>query len=122
MPFLAGLISTQPPDVCQRLVDRMVVTMLHEKFYVAGSHACPDLGVYAAWGAHEGSFTDGQPAFGRSEDVALLMSGECFAEPAVIARLRQAGRDVSAHNPSWIPHLYEERGDKIVGDLNGLFS
>jgi hypothetical protein len=41
MPFLAGLISPQPPDVCQRLVDRMATTMLHEKFYVTEATPAP---------------------------------------------------------------------------------
>jgi asparagine synthase (glutamine-hydrolysing) len=50
------------------------------------------------------------------------MSGECFADPAVIDRLRKAGHDVDSHNTSWLPHMYEERGDQFFGDLNGLFS
>src|ERR1041384_7543863 len=122
MPFIAGLISREAPEFCNQLVERMVTTMLHEKFYVTGTHAVPELGIYAGWGAHEGSFCDGQPGHGSSKDVTALLAGECFVEPAVIARLRQRGHDVDGHHLSWLPYLYEERGENVFADLNGLFS
>ena len=110
MPGIAGLISKQPPDRCRRLVEQMVASMQHEKFYVSGVHDAPDLGVYAGWVALEGSPAQFQPVASERGDVTLLFAGEFFSD-------RPLHKDVS-----WLLRDYEKHGDSFVANLNGLFS
>src|SRR4030095_15496964 len=105
MPGIAGLISSQPSDVCRRLVQQMLKAMHHEKHYVSGSHAVPELGVYAGWVAIEGSVSANQPVLSPRDDIALLSVGE-LSEPL---------------NARSLIGLYEQRGERFVADLNGLF-
>src|SRR4030095_7794128 len=106
MPGIAGLISSQPPDVCRRLLQQMLRIMHHEKYYVSGSHEVPERGVVAGWVAIEGSVAPSQPVLSLRDDVALLFAGE-FVDP---------------HNARSLLRLYERRGEHFVGDFNGLFS
>jgi asparagine synthase (glutamine-hydrolysing) len=106
MPGIAGLIGSQPPDVCRRLLQQMLRTMHHEKYYVSGSHEVPELGVFAGWVAIEGSVSSKQPVLSPRNDVAVLFAGEFF----------------DPHNAHSLIRLYERRGEHFVGDLNGLFS
>ena len=114
MPGIAGVISQRPPDECRRLVDEMIGCMQHEAFYTAGSYSAPDLGIFSGWVALKDSFADCQPILNAQGDVALLFSGECFADPDA--------RNFEPHSAAWLIHLYEERGDRFFADLNGVFS
>jgi asparagine synthase (glutamine-hydrolysing) len=122
MPGIAGLISRQRPDVCQRLVDEMIASMQHEKFYVSGTHSAPELGVFAGWVALEGSFADRQPLFNDEADIGLILSGECFSDTETRTRLKGRGHRFEGDTAGWLVHLYEARNEKFFEDLNGLFS
>jgi asparagine synthase (glutamine-hydrolysing) len=106
MPGIAGLISSQPPEVCRRLVRQMLGTMHHEKDYVSGSYEVAELGVFAGWVAIEGSGSASQPVLSPRDDIAFLFAGELLGP----------------HNAGSVIRLYEQRGEHFVGDLNGLFS
>src|ERR1700746_1185978 len=106
MPGIAGLISQMPRDDCQRMLRQMVDCMAHEDFYVSGTYSAPELGVFAGWTAHEGSFSDCQPVLSQPGDLALIFSGEWFGD---------------SKNADDFIRDYEKRGDHLVGDLNGLF-
>jgi asparagine synthase (glutamine-hydrolysing) len=94
----------------------MTKSLQHETFYVAGTHAAPELGVYAGWIAHDDSFACQLARAQTSlDDVKLLLSGECYADPDRIKAL-EPGR----HH--WLLALYEKLGDAFVQELNGLFS
>jgi asparagine synthase (glutamine-hydrolysing) len=121
MPGIVGLISPRPPDECRRLVERMLDSMRHENYYTSGSYSEPNLGVFAGWVALKGSFSDRQPILSEREDVALLLSGECFSDPDTRARLHQAGHRFGADDAGWLAHFYEERGSEFFADLNGVF-
>jgi asparagine synthase (glutamine-hydrolysing) len=115
MPGIVGIItSTKSPEECQRLVAGMTRSMLCEKFYVSGTQAFPDLGIYAGWVAHAGSQAAGQVFWNERRDVALLLSGECFPGAHVHQQTALAG--------GWLIRGYEERGEKFFESLNGLFS
>jgi asparagine synthase (glutamine-hydrolysing) len=96
--------------------------MLHAKFYASGTFSVPRLGFYGGWVAHEGSFADCQPMVGERGDVVLIFSGECFSDPESLAQLRRSGHDFKANSAEWLVHLYEERGESLFAELNGLFS
>ena len=60
--------------------------------------------------------------FNEDRNVAILFSGECFPDSAVVSELRQKGHQVGDEEGAWLPHLYEEKGSKFWESLNGLFS
>jgi asparagine synthase (glutamine-hydrolysing) len=77
--------------------------------------------VYAGWIAHKGSFAADQIFLNEQKDIAVIFSGECFADPQMQKDLRQKGHRIEKNN-DWLVHLYEEEGDRFFGKLNGLFS
>lgn len=122
MPGIVGIISERPSVECESLVKSMASSMEHQSFYDSGMYSAPELGIYGGWVAHENSFADGQPFFNERGDVALLFSGECFADAEMRTGLRQKGHDVRQAAATWLVHLYEEEGDRFFEKLNGLFS
>src|SRR5919108_1005968 len=122
MPGIAGLISRRPPDECQHIVEEMLCSMQHERFYTSGTYSAPALGVFAGWMTHKDSFADCQPVLGPRGDVALLFSGECFADPETPVGIRMAGHRVEAQRGGWLADLYEARADRFFAALNGVFS
>jgi len=95
--------------------------MEHEPFYASGTYFAPELGVYAGWTAHENSFAASQPLFNERRDIALIVSGECFANSGIRSGLRGKGHRLETAN-DWLVHLYEEEGEQFFEKLNGLFS
>ena len=120
MPGIVGIITQRPSDECQRLVKSMVISMEHEPFYDSGTHS--EMGIYAGWVAHGDSFAAGQVFFNEEKDIALLFSGECFADPETGAELKRKGHELGEAAGSWLVHFYEEQGDRFFEKLNGLFS
>ena len=94
MPGIAGIFSQRPAHECESLVKSMVGSMEHEQFYVSGSYAAPEMGVYAGWVAHENSFAAGQVFFNERKDIALLLSGECFPDLETRAELKRKGHEL----------------------------
>jgi asparagine synthase (glutamine-hydrolysing) len=122
MPGIAGIISQRPSGECKSFVKSMASSMEHESFYDSGMYSVPEMGIYAAWVAHENSFGTGQPFFNEQRDIALLFSGECFVDSETRTGLRQKGHELGQAAGSWLVHLYEEEGDRFFEKLNGLFS
>ena len=122
MPGIVGIVSERPSGECESLVRSMASSMVHESFYESGMYSVPEMGIYAGWVAHENSFGAGQPFLNERRDVALLFSGECFADAETRTGLRQKGHDLRQAAGSWLVHLYEEEGDRFFEKLNGLFS
>src|SRR5204862_3121491 len=55
-------------------------------------------------------------------DIALLFSGEFFADPEMRIDLTRKGHELEEAVSAWIAHRYEEQGDRFFEKLNGLFS
>jgi asparagine synthase (glutamine-hydrolysing) len=122
MPGIAGIISRKlPAAVCERIVKTMTAITRHESFYAHGFFSAPELGVFAGWTAHPDSFAAGQVFENEAKDIALVFVGECFVDAATKAELKQKGH-AFADNGEVLVHLYEERGENIFAELNGLFS
>jgi asparagine synthase (glutamine-hydrolysing) len=121
MPGIVGIISRQPSGECESLVRVMTASMRHESFYLCGTYAAPEMGIYGGWTAHENSFAADQVFFNEQRDVALIFSGECFVDQEIRSTLKKRGRDPEENN-NWLVHLYEEEGEQFVEKLNGLFS
>lgn len=123
MPGIAGIISRQKsPAECLELVASMTRSMVHERFYVSGTQAFAELGIYGGWVAHAGSQAADQVFWNEQRDVALLFAGECFIDPAARAELARKGHDLGTAAGGWLVHAYEEQGEKFFESLNGLFS
>ncbi len=122
MPGINGIISARSPVECRNLVTSMTSCMVHETSYVSGTHFVPQIGVYAGWIAHGDSLAAGQVFLNEHKNVALIFSGECFADNELLMGLKQKGHHLQNGNGDWLVHLYEEDGDRFFEKLNGLFS
>jgi asparagine synthase (glutamine-hydrolysing) len=122
MPGIIGIISQRSADECESLMSSMVATMEHERFYVSGTYSIPEMGVYAGWVALENSMAAGQTFFNEQRDIALIFSGECFVDPQTWTELRHKGHELKENKAEWLVHLYEEEGEQVFENLNGLFS
>jgi asparagine synthase (glutamine-hydrolysing) len=97
-------VSRRPAAESERIVATMTAAMCHEPFYETGAYSAPQLGIYAGWVAHPGSYAARYSGKPRGNVVAVL-AGECLddaGETDVIER-------------------YLENPDFVQG-LNGLFS
>src|SRR5882762_3922527 len=111
MPGIVGIISQRPPEECESLVRSMVGSMEHEHFYTSGVYAASEMGIYGGWVAHKSAFACGQPFVNEQQDIALLFSGECFADPETRDELKRKGHELPQTAGSWLVHLYEEQRD-----------
>jgi asparagine synthase (glutamine-hydrolysing) len=120
MPGIVGCVTRHPHERAEMEVRRMVETLLHEGFYVAGTWADESQGVYLGWVARSGSFSDGMPLRNESRDVALVFSGEEFPEPGTVPALKAHGHEFDQDGSSYLVHLYEDDPSFPAG-LNGRF-
>jgi asparagine synthase (glutamine-hydrolysing) len=120
MPGITGIISkTQDRE---RELDQMIRCMLHEPFYNSGKYVNHSLGVYVGWTCHKGSFSDCMPIWNETGDVVLFFAGEHFGDKSEVPYLKGRGHEVSPSlGASCLVHLYEEKGEGFLIDLNGFF-
>jgi asparagine synthase (glutamine-hydrolysing) len=122
MPGIAGIISSQPSDNCQKILQSMIDCMKHERFYVSGKYCVPEMGIYAGWQALDGSFSSGQPFTNEPKDIALLFSGECLQDSGLETKLGRTGESTQQELGRYLVGLYEKEGEQFFQKLNGLFS
>ena len=121
MPGIVGIIPQKPLPGSQDHAITMLSSMMHEPFYISGTHCVPEMGIYTGWVAHENSFAADQVFSNETGDITLIVAGECFADPEVRSWLKRAGHILKSHN-DWLVHFYEEEGEQFFEKLNGLFS
>src|SRR6516164_11373033 len=122
MPGIAGIISTaRNPENCTEL-DSMVQCMLHEKFYRSGTFVNERLGLSVGWVSHADSFSECMPAWNEEKSICLVFSGEDYQDCSEIDRLRMQGHRFNPQNASYLVHLYEDLGLKVLDRMNGWFS
>lgn len=100
----------------------MVDAMRHEPFYTSATCNDETLGIHAGCVCHPGSYADCQPIWNERRDIALIFSGEHYADRSENARLRAAGHQFADGDASCLVHLYEEHGAEFFRLLNGTFS
>ena len=124
MPGIFGFICRGPavPWEAQSQVEHMLDVMRHEPSYVFGRYNSPEMGIYAGWIAHGGSFASNQIFQDEQKKVTLLFSGECFLDSETSSFLGRRGHAINSGVGNWLIPLYLERGDGFFEQLNGLFS
>jgi len=99
----------------------MTKSMLHETTYATGTLVQEEMGLWAGWVSHGGSFSDCLPIWNQSRDVCLIFSGEHFADRSEIEGLRAAGFHCPKEDASYLMALYEKEGPHFFEKLNGVF-
>ncbi|MEN6321054.1 MAG: asparagine synthase-related protein [Syntrophaceae bacterium] len=122
MPGITGIISKTLKEKNETDLQLMVKSMLHESFYNSGIYTNEQLGVYAGWVCHEGSFSDCMPVWNEKKNVVLIFFGENFTDLELFDQLKAKHHRFDNFNASYLIHLYEERGIDFLHDLNGWFS
>ncbi len=99
----------------------MVQSMLHESRYETGTCEAPEMGVYAGWVAHPGSFAAMESGGDAAGATDLVFAGECFQDSNDInaTPLTSIRQDRSGGS---LLRLYDRFGEDWVAELNGLFS
>jgi hypothetical protein len=90
----------------------MVTSMLHEDFYTSGVYSVPELGVYAGWVAHQGSFSASQPFVNETGDVVYLFTGVWLVVPQLLGP--RNGHKVAVNAATFVVSMFEEEGDRFL--------
>lgn len=122
MPGIAGIISKNNREKNPIDVQTMLSSMSHETFYRTGIWFNDDLGVYAGWVCHEGSFCDCMPVWNEKKDKVLIYFGENFTDLELFDKLKARHHKFDNSNASYLIHMYEEKDIDFLQDLNGWFS
>src|SRR4030095_12491159 len=120
----ANLDSRTPPaEGAEELLHAMCERMIHRG---------PDSeGLFVTSGAALGMrrlaiidlITGEQPVFNEDRSVAVVLNGEIYNYRDLRDDLEKRGHTFrSASDTEVLPHLYEEYGDEMVNELNGMFA
>src|ERR1051325_363921 len=112
-----------PPDGARDLLHAMCERMVHRG---------PDSeGLFVTTGTALGMrrlaiidlITGEQPVFNEDKSVAVVLNGEIYNYREIRSKLERRGHVFrSASDTEVLPHLYEEYGDAMVRELNGMFA
>jgi asparagine synthase (glutamine-hydrolysing) len=119
---IAGLHSTSsPPDAAT--LDRMNDCLVHRGPDEDGTYVDGPVGLAHRRLSIVGIDSGRQPIFNEDGSIAVIFNGEIYNYESLRADLRKQGHTFSTNTDTEVlVHLYEERGDAFVEELDGMFS
>jgi asparagine synthase (glutamine-hydrolysing) len=112
-----------PPDGARDLLHAMCERMVHRGPDSEGLFVTAGVALGMRRLAIIDLVTGEQPAFNEDRSVAVILNGEIYNYRELRTRLEKRGHSFrSASDTEVLPHLYEEYGDAMVSELNGMFA
>ena len=112
-----------PPDGARDLLHAMCERMVHRGPDSEGLFVTTGVGLGMRRLAIIDLVTGEQPAFNEDRSIAVVLNGEIYNYRELRALLEKRGHTFrSASDTEVLPHLYEEYGDAMVNELNGMFA
>ena len=120
---LAGIIQLDRSPVDPDLLDRMDRALFHRGPDDSGRHEEPGIGlVHRRLKIIDLSSAGRQPMTNEDNSLWLLFNGEIYNyQPLRAALIEKGHRFRSETDSEVLLHLYEEKGDRLVEDLRGMF-
>ncbi len=121
---IAGILSTgAAARPSQRELTTMIEAVRHRGPDGFGYHLDGEVGLAHARLSIIDLSTGDQPIFNEDRTVAVVFNGEIFNYVELRAALQARGHRFSTTSDTEvIVHLYEERGERFVDELNGQFA
>ncbi|MBX3300753.1 MAG: hypothetical protein KF693_00910 [Nitrospira sp.] len=120
MPGIVGLQTRMSRGWAEPQLKRMVESIQHENFYVAGTWADESLGLYVGWVARKHSFPDGMPLRCEQGNLTLIFSGEDFSGPQGNQGTTASTERSMGGAPAYLARRAESEAD-FPRSLNGRF-
>jgi asparagine synthase (glutamine-hydrolysing) len=112
-----------PPDGARDLLHAMCERMVHRGPDSEGLFVTAGVALGMRRLAIIDLVTGEQPAFNEDRSIAVILNGEIYNYRELRTRLEKRGHSFrSASDTEVLPHLYEEYGDAMVSELNGMFA
>ena len=120
MPGLVGLLSKDQNIQSEQLLERMIGVIKHRKGYKVDKYIH---GFFAGARVHLGIFNrEKQPVFNQDKSLCIFMDGKVYNHYYKRKDLEQRNQGFFFNNDlKFCLHLYEERGNEFVKELNGSF-
>ncbi len=124
---IAGIYNlNKEAKVSEKVVKRMRDTLVHRGPDDAGLYISPDKKVglgYRRLAIIDLTAAGNEPMANEDKTVWMIFNGEVYNFPGLKAALMQKGHIFKSHTDAEvILHLYEEKGEQLVDDLNGMYA
>ncbi|HZM99444.1 MAG TPA: asparagine synthase (glutamine-hydrolyzing) [Pyrinomonadaceae bacterium] len=114
---------TPPPEGARELLHSMCERMVHRGPDSEGSYVTSGVALGMRRLAIIDLVTGEQPAFNEDKSVTVVLNGEIYNYRELRTDLEKRGHTFrSASDTEVLPHLYEEYGDEMIRELNGMFA
>ena len=114
---------TPPPEGGKELLHAMCERMVHRGPDSEGLFVTNGVALGMRRLAIIDLVTGEQPVFNEDKSVAVVLNGEIYNYRELRVKLEKRGHSFrSASDTEVLPHLYEEYGDNMMRELNGMFA